>query len=253
MKVSIVTPVFNEPRIRQTLDSIQAQQTTHEIETIVVDGESTDETPEILDKYRHSIDTLISEPDDGIYDAMNKGIEHATGDIIGILNADDRYDREDVLQQIADTFERTGVDLCYGDLIYVDGDDSIVRYWKSGKYDKRRFYLGWMPAHPTVFVKREVYEEYGKFDLNFSIAADYELLLRVLLKGDVSAAYIDKVLVRMATGGESNSSVRNIITANIEVYNVWRKHDLRGGLLVPVLKPLRKIPQYFRSQGPQDK
>lgn len=247
MKISIVTPVYNEPRIRQTLESIHSQKDITELESIVVDGGSTDETTAILDEYADQIDTLISEPDDGTYDAMNKGINCATGDLIGILNADDRYNRSDVLQTILSAFSKSDADLCYGDLVYVDDNDDVVRDWRSGEYNPRRFYFGWMPPHPTVFVRREVYERYGTFDLNFRLAADYEFLLRVLLVEGVSAMYVDNTLVRMATGGQSNASVSNIIEGNIEVYRAWQKHDLSAGIQVPAMKPLRKIPQYLRA------
>ncbi|TKX62981.1 glycosyltransferase [Halorubrum sp. ASP1] len=247
MKISIITPVFNEPRVRHTLESIHSQKDVPELESIVVDGGSTDETTSILDECADQIDTLISEPDDGTYDAMNKGINHATGDIVGILNADDIYNGPNVLRSVLERFNQTDTDLCYGDLVYVDDNDDVVRYWKSGEYTPRRFYFGWMPPHPTVFVRRDVYDTYGTFDLDFPIAADYEFLLRVLLKNEISTAYVDDTLVRMATGGQSNASVRNIITANLEVYRAWQKHDLRGGVHVPVVKPLRKIPQFLHS------
>jgi len=245
MKFSIITPVYNEPRIQQTFESILSQRDGPDVEIIVVDGNSTDETSAIIDDYIDDIDTLIREPDDGIYDAMNKVISHAGGDVVGILNADDRYQSPDVLQSVADTFNTSDADLCYGDLVYVDENDAVVRYWKSGAYRPRRFYFGWMPPHPTVFVRKELYEQYGDFNLNFSIAADYELLLRFLLRHDLSATYIDNVLVRMATGGQSNKSVSNIVRANLEVYKAWRKNGLRGGIHVPVLKPLRKVSQFF--------
>jgi len=185
--------------------------------SIVVDGGSTDETTEIIDEYADQIDTLTSEPDEGVYDAMNKGIDAATGDIVGILNSDDRYNGPHVLRTILDAFEGSDADLSYGNLVYVDDDDSVVRYWESGDFRPRRFYYGWMPPHPTVFVRREVYEQYGRFDLDFPIAADYEFLLRVLLKQGMLATYVDDMLVRMATGGQSNASVRNIVAANVEV------------------------------------
>jgi len=246
MKVSIVTPAFNEPRIRHTLDSVYSQTNVPDLETVVIDGGSTDETTAILDEYSDRIDTLVSEPDDGIYDAMNKGINRATGNIVGILNADDRYSGPNVLRSVLNTFQQTNADLCYGDLLYVNSDDDVVRYWKTGEYSPRRFYLGWMPPHPTVFVRRGVYERHGTFNLDFPIAADYEFLLRVLLKEGISAAYVDDILVRMATGGRSNASIRSIVRANLEVYRAWQKHGLRGGFHVPVIKPLRKIPQYFQ-------
>lgn len=248
MKISIVTPVYNEPRIRHTLDSIYSQEGVPELESIVVDGGSTDETTAILDEYADQIDTLISEPDDGTYDAMNKGIDCATGDVIGILNADDRYNGATVLRTVLDKFKQTDADLSYGDLIYVDDNDKVVRYWESGECTSRRFYFGWMPPHPTVFVRREVYDTYGTFDLDFSIAADYEFLVRVLLKNELSTTYMNATLVRMTIGGQSNASIRNIIASNIEVYRAWRKHDISGGLHVPIVKPLRKVPQYLRSE-----
>jgi glycosyltransferase involved in cell wall biosynthesis len=248
MNISIVTPVYNEPRIRYTLESILSQQGVPNTEIIVIDGNSTDKTPAIIEEYATTIDIHIREPDEGIYDAINKGIEYATGDIIGVLNADDRYQGPHVLRSIIKEFETSGAELCYGNLVYVNDDDDVVRYWKSGEYHQNRFYFGWVPPHPTVFVKRNVYEKYSRFDLDFSIAADYELLLRLLFNHEVSTSYIDKVLVRMATGGRSNSSISNIIKANLEVYNAWSKNNLRGGLLVPFLKPLRKVPQFLRSR-----
>jgi len=244
MEVSVVTAVYNDPRVGSALDSVLAQ-THDDVEMIVVDGESTDETPAILDQYADDIDTLVREPDEGIYDAMNKGIELATGDIVGTLNADDQYHDTTVLESVVDTFQRTSSDLCYGNLVYVNENDEVVRYWNSGEYQPRRFYYGWMPPHPTVFVSKEVYDQYGTFDLDLSIAADYELLLRLLLRHGLTAAYVDDVLVRMATGGKSNRSVRNIVRANWEVYRAWQKNGLRGGGHVPIIKPLRKILQFF--------
>jgi len=249
MKISVITPVYNEPRIRYTLESILSQRGVSEIEIVVVDGNSTDETSSIIEEYADSIDVLIREPDEGVYDAMNKGIKNATGDIVGILNADDRYQDDSILQSVIEAFETTEADLCYGDLVYVDDDDEVVRHWVSGTYRPRRFYYGWMPPHPTVFVKNEVYDRYDTFDLDFSIAADYELLLRLLLRHNLSATYIDDVLIRMATGGKSNESPMNVLKANVEVYKSWKKNGLSGGVHVPILKPLRKIPQFFHSYG----
>jgi len=245
--VSIVTPVYNEPRLESTLDSIINQNGDFSLEIIVVDGQSTDETVSIIEDYRESIDILVREPDDGIYDAMNKGIQRAHGEIIGILNADDRYQDKNVLRDVVSQMDAENAEVCYGDLVYVDDDDDVVRYWESGEYRPKRFYYGWMPPHPTFFVRREIYEKYGTFDLDFSIAADYELMLRFLLKHGVSAAYIDRVLVRMANGGKSNDSIENVITANKEVYRAWRKYELDGGVLASVLKPVRKISQYMND------
>jgi len=243
--ISIVTPVYNEPRLESTLDSIIKQNGDFSLEIIVVDGQSTGETVSIIEEYRESIDILIQEPDEGIYDAMNKGIQQASGKIIGILNADDRYQDSNVLHDVVSQMEAENADICYGDLVYVDENDDIVRYWESGEYQPDRFYYGWMPPHPTLFIRQEVYDKYGIFDLDFSIAADCELMLRFLLKHSVSVAYVDRVLVRMAEGGKSNESISNIIISNIEVYRAWKKHELNGALMATILKPLRKINQFI--------
>lgn len=249
MEISTITPVYNEPRLRSTLQSILSQRDVEAVETIVVDGGSTDETVGIIDDFRDVIDVLIREPDDGVYDAMNKGIRRASGDVVGILNADDRYQHEFVLSDVEEELRNGDVDACYGDLVYVDEQDEPVRYWKSGHYRPYRFRLGWMPPHPTFFARRQVYEENDLFDLDFTIAADYELMLRLLFKEGITVTYLDEVLVRMATGGKSNESVTNVVRANMEVYQAWRRNRLRGGFLVPVVKPLRKIVQYVNDPG----
>jgi glycosyltransferase len=247
MKLSIITPVYNDPRLRHSLESIRNQEGIPKPEIVVVDGDSTDETVDIINEFRDVIDILVREPDDGIYDAMNKGIRHASGEIIGILNADDRYQDEYVLRDILTRMEDTGAKTCYGDLVYVNENDEPVRYWNSGSFKPKRIYRGWMPPHPTFFVRSEVYDKYGMFDLEYRIAADYDLMLRFLLKHGVSTTYLDRTLVRMAIGGKSNQSVLNIFKSNWEVARSWRKHGLRGGPIVSFLKPLRKIPQYINT------
>ncbi len=244
MRISVITPVFNDRRVGRALDSILAQRHGHELELIVVDAGSTDGTLEILEGYADRIATLISEPDDGIYDGMNKGIRHATGDVVGILNADDRYADIHALRDVLETFGDEDTDACYGNLVYVNDDDEVVRYWKSGAPSAAKWYRGWMPPHPTFFVRRRVYHDYGMFDLGFPIAADYELMLRLLLKQRVRVKYVDRVLVRMALGGASNGSISNIVKANAEVARAWRRNGLRGGLLVPFLKPASKALQF---------
>ena len=244
MKISIITPVFNDARVGRALDSILSQRHEHDLELIVVDAESTDGTMQVLERYRDNITTLISEPDNGIYDGMNKGIRHSTGDVVGILNADDRYADEYVLRDVTEMFADEDVQACYGNLVYVNHNDEIVRYWKTGNAGLSKWYCGWMPPHPTFFVRRSVYEEHGVFDLDFPIAADYELMLRLLLKHRISVRYLDRVLVRMALGGESNGSISNVIKANWEVARAWRFNRLRGGYLVPFLKPASKMFQF---------
>lgn len=248
MKISIITPVYNDPRLRSSLESIQSQEGIAKPEIVVVDGGSSDETVDVIDEFRGIIDVLVREPDDGLYDAMNKGIRHASGEIIGILNADDRYQDKYVLRDVLSRMGDTGAKTCYGDLVYVNDDDEPVRYWDSGAYDPKQMYYGWMPPHPTFFVRREVYDKHGLFDTEYGIAADYDLMLRFLLKHDVSTTYLDRTIVRMALGGKSNSSISNIIKSNWEVAKSWRKHGLTGGPIVCFLKPLRKVPQYFKAK-----
>jgi len=245
LKLSIIIPVYNDPRVGRALDSILSQKHHAELELIVIDGGSTRATLDILDKYRSHISVLVSEPDRGIYDAMNKGIQHATGDVAGILNADDQYHDDLVLRDILEVFREPEVDACYGDLIYVDHNGRAVRYWRSGAYHPNKFYLGWMPPHPTFFVRRQVYDLYGAFDTRYSIAGDYELMLRLILKHRIRLRYLARVLVQMSVGGDSNRSIRQIVKANYEVFRAWENNSLRFGYLVPVLKPVQKLFQYF--------
>lgn len=243
MKLSIVTPVYNDPRISTALDSILCQQYEDDLELIVIDGGSGVTTLDVLERYRDLISILVSEPDKGIYDAMNKGIRLATGDVVGILNADDRYYDPVVLRDVVDAFRDPKTDACYGDLVYVNGQDRVVRYWKSGRYHPLKYYLGWMPPHPTFFVRKCLYEQHGSFDLQYTIAADYELMLRLILKHRISLKYLPRVLVRMSLGGKSNRSLGNIVMANQEVRQAWRNNNLSYGYLVPLLKPAQKMVQ----------
>ncbi len=246
MKLSIVTPVYNDPRVGRALDAVASQRHEAELDLVVVDGGSTDKTLDVLAERRDQIASLVSEPDDGIYDAMNKGIERATGDIVGILNADDQYYDSYVFSDVLGAFQDPDIDACYGDLVYVDANNRIVRYWKSGKYRALKFYLGWMPPHPTFFVRRCAYKQYGAFDTQYRIAGDYELMLRFLLKYRLRVKYLDRVLVQMSIGGSSNRSAGNIVRANLEVVKAWRNNDLPFGYMVPIMKLAQKPFQYVR-------
>jgi glycosyltransferase involved in cell wall biosynthesis len=228
MKLSIITVSFNSAAtIRSTIDSVRAQDYS-EVEYIVVDGGSRDGTIEIVREYGSQIDILRSEPDKGIYDAMNKGIGLATGDVVGFINSDDFYATKSVLSQAASVFQLKNVDAVYGDLCYVDQHnvDRIVRYWRSSAYVEGAFSRGWCPPHPTFFVRRKIYERFGRFDLQFRIAADTELMMRFLETFRVSSAYIPNVFVKMRLGGETNRSVRNILRQNQEIMFALRKHGL---------------------------
>ena len=252
MRVSIITPVYNRIKTFEScLKSIHSQTYPH-IEHIIIDGGSTDGTVGVIKKYEDKIASWVSEPDNGLYEAMNKGIKAATGDIIGILNSDDMYADNSVIESVVRTITENNVDSCYGDLVYVDSDDTarIKRQWKAGEYKKEKFKTGWMPPHPTFFVKKEMYERYGYLNLNFPLAADYELMLRFLYKHEISTTYIPKVLVKMRTGGTSNPGLYTL-KAILENYRAWKVNGLNPNLLTFLLKPLSKIRQ-FRIKGLKD-
>jgi glycosyltransferase len=223
-----------------------AKQSYAPIEHIIIDGASKDATLDIVNAFPH-IAQVHSEQDQGIYDAMNKGIAYATGDIIGILNSDDFYVDELVIQDIVTVFENSNCDVVYADLQYVDRErtDKIIRTWKSGTMQQHSFLYGWMPPHPTVFVRRKVYEQYGAFNLALKSAADYEFMLRVLYKEKCRVAYLPKTIVKMRDGGKSNQSIQNRIRANREDKKAWALNDLHPYFFTLLLKPARKLIQYF--------
>lgn len=242
MKLSIITPVFNDRRVGGAIESALAQQHAHELELVVVDAGSTDGTLELLTQYREQISVLVSEPDQGIFHGMNKGIAHATGEVVGILNADDRYSDPLVLRDVADAFGAdASVDACYGDMVYINEAGRIVRYWKAGCARRAKWRFGWMPPHPTFFVRRQIYQRHGVFDLSYPIAADYELMLRLIRKHQINLAYLNRVVMNMAPGGNSTRTVMRILQANMEVARACRSHGMRDMLLAPALKPARKV------------
>ncbi len=247
MKITIVTVVYNgADTIEGTLKSVISQ-TYKNIQYIVIDGGSTDGTLDIVNRYMDKIDVFISEPDKGIYDAMNKGIAMATGSVIGLLNADDVYQNEMVLQKVADCLKFSNVDACYADLVYVSPNDTnrVLRYWKSRDYEQGLFLSGWMPAHPTFYVKRTIYERFGLFDLNYKLQSDFELTLRFMHVHHIRTKYIPGIFVRMRSGGASNQSIRNIIQGNIEAYKATKKHKLGLSWLFIVRKISSRFIQYL--------
>lgn len=246
MKVSIITVVYNGAEfIRDCIESI-LNQTYPAIEYIIVDGKSTDGTIDIVRSYGTKIARFISEPDKGLYDAMNKGIGLATGDVIGLLNADDFYRHNRVIENMVSTFERTDSDAVYGDMLYVERDNpqKLKRYWRSGWYSENAFLWGWMPGHLSFFAKRWLYERYGTFRLDMKSAADYELMLRFIHKNKAKLAYMDEVTIVMRAGGISNSSVQNRLRANREDRLAWHLNGLTPYFFTFWLKPLRKLTQY---------
>lgn len=246
MKISVITAVFNRAdTVAQAIASIQKQ--AHEnVQHIVVDGASTDGTLEVLRGHLDDKARLISEPDEGIYDALNKGILLADGDIVGVLHSDDFFADEQVLADVALAFSDPEVDVVYGDLDYVakGNTDKVIRHWVAGPYSRDRLAWGWMPPHPTLFVRRRVIEQWGGFDTSFSIAADYDAILRYFGKGGVRAAYIPRVLVKMRVGGESNRSLAKIWLKTTEDYRALRKNGV-GALGALVWKNLSKVGQFF--------
>ena len=248
-------PVLNDRRVARALDSVLSQKHDHDLEIVVVDGGSTDGTLDILGDYREHISTLISEPDDGIFDGVNKGILATSGtpdDIVHFLSADDRYTNPAVLRDVAAVFKSdSSLDACYGDQIYTNELGQTVRVWKAGRFRIPKLYYGWLPPHMTFFVRRRVYERYGLFDLRYPIAADFDFMLRLLHRHHVKVEYLQHVLVDMAPGGNSTKSVRNIVKASFEVSRACRDNGLRWSFLVPILKPARKILQLRPHMGPQ--
>ena len=247
LSISIITATFNSAAtLDDTLLSINSQNAV-EADALIQDGLSKDATIDIANGYPFV--TVRSEKDTGLYNAMNRGVNRATGDIIGILNSDDFYPTEDVLATVLQTFtDHPETDAVYGDLNYVAEKDTtkVVRTWKAGAYDKRFWKRGWMPPHPTFFVRREVYQKFGRFNEDFRFAADYEFMLRCCYKHDITVRYIPKVLVHMRVGGVSNSSFANRLKANREDVAAWRVNNLPVPLLLNIRKPMRKVNQFFK-------
>ena len=245
-KITIITVSFNSAQtIGDTLRSV-AGQSYPNIEHIIVDGASTDQTMQIVTGFPH-VTKRISEKDEGIYFAMNKGIAMASGDVIGILNADDLYADNGVIAKVAAVFEDLAVDATYADLVFVDREDvsKVVRTWKSGPFKRSSMYNGWMPPHPTFFVRRSMYEKYGLFNTILRSAADYELMLRFLLKHEINLSYIPQTIINMRQGGKSTASISNRIKANVEDRKAWRMNGLKPHFFTLILKPLRKIKQFI--------
>lgn len=251
MKVSIITVVWNNAKtIQNAIDSVISQ--THKnIEYIVIDGASTDGTVEIVRTYGEGISQFVSETDNGLYDAMNKGIAMASGNIIGILNSDDFYVHSDVIKDVVTAFESdTEIGIVYGDLLYVDAHDvnKTIRIWKSGEYRAGLIESGWHPPHPSFFVCKKVYDKFGLFNTGLKIAADYELMLRFIHKHSVKTAYIPKVFVKMRTGGASNGSIFGIVKANIECLRAWNINGFGIRPMIFFKKPISKIKQLFKGR-----
>jgi len=263
VRLSLITATYNASKyLPCCFANVAAQKLP--IEHIVIDGDSTDGTKSVIQQHSQQISKYISEPDRGLYDALNKGISMASGEIIGILNADDYYSNNSVLRQVLEVFDNPDIDACYGDLLYINADSTsghaeattkstlntltkieIKRFWRSGFYSPKSFYWGWMPPHPTFFVRRSIYEKFGAFRLDMGTAADYELMLRLLLKHRINCHYIPKILVYMRTGGLSNVTVVNRFHANRMDRKAWSANNLKPYPWTIAFKVLRKVPQYL--------
>lgn len=246
MKISIITVCYNSAAtIVDSIESVLGQ-TYPEIEYLIIDGNSTDATLSIVKRYEDKIAVIVSEPDQGMYDALNKGIGMASGELIGILNADDFYADEKVIEEVVQHIQANNCDALYADLHYVaaENTDKVKRYWKSGNYKKGDFLKGWMPPHPTFFIRKSCYEKFGNFNLSLKSAADYELMLRMIHKFEVSLCYLNRVIVKMRVGGMSNSSLKNRLRANREDKKAWEINGLKPSPLTFLFKPLRKLRQF---------
>ena len=245
---SVITACFNAvATLPDCLKSVHSQQGV-QVEHIIQDGGSTDGTLEILRNSNFPLQLHVG-PDSGFYDALNKGISRGTAPFVAILNADDLYANELVLANVAKAFAETGADVVYGDLLYVDrlNPEKAHRYWPAGPYRREAFRLGWMPPHPSFFLRREAYVQHGGYRLDMGSAADYELMLRMLYHYRLSATYLPQTLTLMRTGGASNASLKNRIAANRQDVRAWRVNDLKPPLGLALTKPLRKIGQFFNK------
>lgn len=247
MKVSIITVCFNAEEFIESCIKSVISQDYNDIEYIIIDGNSTDTTLQIINSYKKNISKIISEKDKGIYDALNKGIKLATGDVIGFLHADDFFASNNVLSTIVSTFIKFKAHIVYGNLDYVDRENpsKIIRKWRSQEFNEKLILFGWMPAHPTVYIKKEIYKEHGLFDTNYKYAADYDLLIRFFYKTNFIKKYLSEVIIKMRVGGLSNSSLKNRWFANREDFNVLKKNKVPFAKWIAFIKPVRKIFQFI--------
>lgn len=247
MKISIITASYNsDNNIQRAIDSV-ASQDYDNIEHIIVDGGSTDNTLKIIETNKHKISIYISEKDKGIYDALNKGIKMATGDVIGFLNSDDVFTNKHVISRVVNCLKIKKSDVVYGNLVYQskekEENKKTIRYWKSNVYSPGCLKWGWMPPHPTVYCKREIYDTWGLYDDNFKISADYDFILRIFKQPTISKAFLPTIIVKMDLGGISNNSLKNIIRKSYEDYKAIKGNGI-GGFTTLVLKNFRKVGQF---------
>lgn len=252
MKISLITVTYNSARYLQNAIQSVYNQDYPNIEYIIVDGGSTDDTLSIIEQNSSCITKWISEKDNGMYDAINKGMKMATGDVIGILNSDDILASKDVITKIAACFKEHKVDSLFGDLLYVDPEETskIHRFWRGMPYNRKSFKLGWMPAHPTFYVRKEIVDQLGGYETHYFSASDFELMTRYLYKHRISSYYLPELIVKMRTGGMSNGSFKKRFRANRRDYLALKRNEVPFPLIVSMIKPLRKLPQYVKFLHP---
>ncbi|WP_121357039.1 glycosyltransferase family 2 protein [Flavisolibacter nicotianae] len=246
MKVTLITVTRNsEKYLADCIESVRMQDYAN-IEYIVIDGSSTDNTLSIIRDHASVVDKWLSEKDGGMYDAINKGLKLATGDIIGILNSDDFLASKTVISKIVQCFQENGIDSLYGDLVYVDEEKTskVYRYWKGSTYNRRAFEWGWMPAHPTFYVRRSVVEQLGGYETHYFSAADFEWMTRYLYRHRVSSFYLPELIVKMRKGGMSNAGWKRRLRANRRDYLALKRNGVPFPLLASLIKPIRKLPQF---------
>lgn len=248
MKISIITVVYNnEKTITQAMQSVLSQ-TYNDIEYVIIDGSSKDNTVNLINNYKENLGYFVSEKDSGLYDAMNKGIRACTGDVIGILNSDDLYQDSTVIASVMEQFiTDPELDILYADLVYVKRDDTdkVVRRWRTKSYYDSFFENANVPPHPALFVKNKVYEKVGLFDLQYKLAADYELMLRMFKKHEFKSKYFNKLVIKMRLGGATNQSFANIVSQNKEILKAWKNNGLQAPFYLMPLRLFKRLAQFI--------
>ena len=250
MKISIITVCFNSDKtIRDTIESVLSQDYP-EVEYIIIDGQSRDNTMNVVSEYRNKITKIISEPDHGIYDAMNKGVQLASGDVVGILNSDDLFESSSVISDVVDCFKSApNADLVFGDVVFVEPGNTqeIIRFYSSEKFRSWKLRFGWMPPHPATFIKKAAYEQTGVYSLEYKISADYELFIRMLLVHKMVYVRMDKILVRMRMGGISTAGIKSSLLLNSEIVRACKRNGVYTNLFFVLLKIPFKILELLKK------